>query len=76
METTEFTQALLNFCYEVVKVRPTVDSTNTTEVSTWIETLLEGGDVRMASAGLSDFLSGVQVRADKIKTLEYADRLI
>ena len=74
LETTEFTQALLNFGYEVIKVRPTVDSTNATEVSSWVETLLEDGDRRMAAAGLSDFLSGVQLRADRIKTLEYADR--
>lgn len=76
LETTEFTQALLNFGYEVVKVHPTVDSTNQTEVSTWVETLLEGGDVRMAAAGLSDFLSGVVVRDDRIKTLQFAQRLV
>ena len=30
----------------------------------------------LVAAGLSDFLSGASVRADRVKTLEYADRLI
>jgi hypothetical protein len=76
LETVEFTHSLLNFGYEVLKVNPTVDATNGTEVSNWIETLLEGGDVKLAAAGMSDFLSGVTTRGDRIKTLEYGDRLM
>jgi hypothetical protein len=76
LETTEFSQALLNFGHEVLKVNPTVDATNATEVSTWIETLLEGGDVKMASAGMSSCMRRITPSLERGKALDFFVRLL
>ncbi|MGI0495508.1 hypothetical protein ACN4EG_27335 [Alkalinema pantanalense CENA528] len=76
VQTVEFVEALLNLGYSLVQVHPTVDGTNGTEVANWVETLLEQGDIRIAAAGLSEFLSGIEPLPEKVKALKYADRLV
>ena len=76
MQTVEFVEALLNLGYSLVQVHPTVDGTNGTEVANWVETLLEQGDIRVAAAGLSEFLSGIEPLPEKVKALQYAGRLV
>jgi hypothetical protein len=76
LQSVEVVQELLQLGYEIVKVKPTTTVDNATEVSTWIETILEKGDNRFASAGLSEFLGGVKTKDDRIKTLQFAGRLV
>ncbi len=46
LQSVEVVQELLQLGYEIIKVKPTTTVDNATEVSTWIETILEkGGDL-------------------------------
>lgn len=46
LQSVEVVNELLQLGYEIVKVKPTTSADNATEVSTWIETILEKGDDR------------------------------
>ncbi len=76
LQSVEVVQELLQLGYEIVKVNPTTTADNATEVSTWIETILEKGDERSAAAGLSEFIGGSKSRGDRIRTLQFSGRLM
>jgi hypothetical protein len=76
LRSVDFVNEFLQLGYEIVKVKPTTTADNTTEVSTWIETILEKGDDRTSAAGLSEFLGGVTTKNERIKTLQFAQRLV
>ncbi len=52
LQSVEVVQELLQLGYEIVKVNPTTTADNATEVSTWIETILEKGDDRIFRSAL------------------------
>jgi hypothetical protein len=76
LQSVEVVQELLQLGYEIVKVKPTTTADNATEASTWIETILEKGNDRTSAAGLSEFLGGAKTKDDRIKTLQFAQRLV
>ncbi|PSB14557.1 hypothetical protein C7B65_26275 [Phormidesmis priestleyi ULC007] len=76
IRSAQFIRELIKFGFEVAKVNPIVTTTGETVISEFINMLLRGGDGRKAQGGLNQFFEGVKTPGDRIKLLEFADRLV
>ena len=76
IHNAQFIRELIKFGFEVAKVNPTVTTTGAVVISEFLNTLLRGGDDRQAQGGLNQFFEGLNGTSDRIKLLEFGNRLV
>ncbi|PSB14558.1 hypothetical protein C7B65_26280 [Phormidesmis priestleyi ULC007] len=76
IRSAQFIRELVAFGFEVAKVNPTVTTTGETVISEFLNTLWKGGDDRKGQGGLNQFFEGAKSGSDRVKLLEFGDRLV
>ncbi|PSB17901.1 hypothetical protein C7B65_17005, partial [Phormidesmis priestleyi ULC007] len=76
IRSAQFIRELMKFGFEVAKVNPIVTTTGEMVISEFLNTLWRGGDDRKGQGGLNQFFEGAKSGSDRVKLLEFGDRLV